>query len=108
MAGRNGGFGDGAYLLGGGPTDPVVTYREPLQYTTAAVQAKIQGAVTLEAVILPDGTVGDERIKQSLDSRHGLEQEAIRSAKLWRFKPGTLNGVPVAVIATLVLDFRLH
>jgi TonB family protein len=106
--GRDGGFGDGAYGPDSGATNPVVVYREPLQYTSAAVHAKIQGAVVLEAVVLPDGTVGDVRITKSLDPRHGLDQEAIRTARLWRFRPGTLNGVPVAVIVTLLLDFRLH
>jgi len=106
--GRDGGFGDGAYGPDSGATNPVVVYREPLQYTSASVHAKIQGAVVLEAVVLPDGTVGEVRITKSLDPRHGLDQEAIRTAGLWRFRPGTLNGAPVAVIVTLVLDFRLH
>lgn len=73
-----------------------------------AVQARIQGEVWIECVILADGTVGPLRVVRSLDSRYGLDHEAIKAAKQWRSLPGTRNGRPVAVTATIGLTFRIH
>jgi outer membrane biosynthesis protein TonB len=42
-------------------------------YTPEAVQARIQGAVWLEFVVLADGTVGSIRVVRSLDARLGLD-----------------------------------
>jgi protein TonB len=106
--GSGGGFGGGAYRPGSGVTDPTLVRQEAPKYTSDAMRAKIQGVVELEAVVLPNGTVGDVRITRSLDARYGLDQEAIRAAKAWLFKPGTLKGEPVAVLVTLILEFRLH
>jgi len=106
--GQGGGFGGGAYRPGSGVTDPTLVRQEAPKYTSEAMRAKIQGVVELEAVVLPNGTVGDVRITKSLDARYGLDQEAIRAAKAWVFRPGTLKGEPVAVLVTLILEFRLH
>ena len=106
--GEGGGFGGGAYRPGSGVTDPTLVRQEPPKYTSEAMRAKIQGVVELEAVVLPDGTVGDVRIIKSLDARFGLDQEAIRAARRWTFNPGTLKGDPVPVLVTLILEFRLH
>jgi periplasmic protein TonB len=77
------------------------------QYTADAMRAQIQGAVFLECIVLPDGTVGDVRVVKSLDSTFGLDQEAIRAAKQWRFQPGTRDGVAVSVVVTIELTFTL-
>jgi protein TonB len=80
---------------------------EPL-YTTAAMVAKIQGSVELEAVVLENGAVGDVHVTRSLDRTNGLDEAAIRAARQWVFRPGTERGRPIAVLVTLVIDFRLH
>jgi protein TonB len=106
--GEGGGFGGGAYRMGSGVTDPTLVKQEAPKYTSEAMRAKIQGIVELEAVVMPNGSVGDVRITKSLDARFGLDQEAIRAAKAWLFRPGTLQGEPVPVLVTLILEFRLH
>jgi TonB family protein len=45
---------------------------------------------------------------RSLDSTFGLDQEAIKAAKQWRFRPGTRFGEPVAVLVTIELTFTLR
>jgi TonB family protein len=73
------------------------------------MRAKIQGTVTLEAVVNADGTVGDVRVVRSLDRTHGLDLEAIKAAKLWFFRPATdREGRPVPIIVTLELLFTIH
>jgi TonB family protein len=48
----------------------------------------MQGVVLLECVVLSNGTVADVRIIRSLDPAFGLDEEAVRAAKQWRFIPG--------------------
>ena len=63
----------------------------------------------MEAVVLADGSVGDTHIVRSLDGgRYGLDQEAERAARQWRFKPGTHLRQPVAVLVTIELTFTLR
>ena len=106
--GYGGGTGGGAYRPGNGVELPQLVREVKPQYTADAMRAKIQGAVFLECVVLPDGTVGDVRVTRSLDSTFGLDQEAIRAAKQWRFRPGTRFGEPVPVLITIELTFTLR
>jgi protein TonB len=39
---------------------------------------------------------------------YGLNEEAIKALKKWRFKPATMNGQPVAVQANVEVNFRLY
>src|SRR5690606_7728059 len=88
--GTGGNIGGGVARPGSGITAPTLIRPEAKpNYTAEAMRAKIQGRVTLEAIVTADGTVGDVRIIRSLDPTFGLDQEAIRTAKLWRFRPGT-------------------
>jgi len=64
--------------------------------------------VLLECVVRPDGSVGDVQILRSLDGVFGLDQEAIKAAKQWRFAPGTRLGEPVPVLVTIELTFTLR
>ena len=57
-------------------------------YTAGAMRAKVQGVVVLECVVLPDGTIGNITIIKSLDKVFGLDQEAVKAARQWRFLPG--------------------
>jgi protein TonB len=102
------GFGDGVTPGGPGVTTPIVIHQVKPQYTADAMRAKIQGTVWLECVVMPDGTVGDVRVRRSLDPLFGLDQEAIAAAKRWRFKPGLVGGKPVAVAVTIELTFTLR
>lgn len=106
--GTGGGFGGGAYQPGNGVINPRLLIQKEPQYTSEAMRAKIQGDVELEAVILPNGLVGDIRVVKSLDDKFGLDQEAIKAAKQWVFQAGTRFGEKVPVIVTLILTFRLH
>jgi periplasmic protein TonB len=77
------------------------------QSTAAALEARIQGAILLGVVVLPDGTVGEVTIAQSLDSVYGLDDEAVKAVKQWRFEPGAKNGKPVAVEVEITMTFSL-
>ena len=106
--GRNGGFGDGAMREGSGAQPPTLLLRVDPKYTTEAMRSRIQGEVTLEALIGPDGTVKDVRIARSLDRSTGLDDEAMKTARQWRFKPATYQGQPVAYLVLIVMTFNLR
>lgn len=106
--GSGGGTGGGVYRPGAGITLPRPVREVKPQYTAEAMRAKIQGEVWLEAVVLPDGSVGKVEVVRSLDSVFGLDQEAIKAAKLWRFAPGTRQGEPVPVLVTISMTFTLR
>ena len=105
-AGYGGGTGGGAYQPGNGVQAPKLLKLVQPQYTADAMRAKVQGVVVLECIVLPDGTVGDARVKRSLP--FGLDEEAIKAARQWRFSPGTRQGEPVAVIISIELSFSLR
>jgi periplasmic protein TonB len=106
--GWGGGTGGGAYRPGSGIENPVVLREVKPQYTADAMRAKIQGIVVVECVIMPDGTVGDVQVVKSLDPTFGLDQEAVKAAKQWRFVPGKKQGQPVPVLVTIELAFNLR
>jgi periplasmic protein TonB len=106
--GTGGGTGGGAYRPGAGITLPEVLKEVKPAYTAEAMRAKVQGVVWLECIVMPDGTVGDVRITKSLDSVFGLDSEAIKAARQWRFKPGVRQGQPVPVVITIELTFTLR
>jgi TonB family protein len=106
--GSGGGTGGGVYRPGNGVTLPRVLREVRPNYTSDAMRAKVQGVVVLECVVRPDGTVGDVSVIRSLDSTFGLDQEAIKAAKAWRFAPGTRMGEPVSVLISIELTFTLR
>jgi periplasmic protein TonB len=106
--GNGGGYGGGEYQPGNGVTSPVLIKEVKPNYTGDAMRAKLQGVVEMEAVVQPDGSVGRVHITRSLDGTFGLDQEAIKAVKQWRFRPGTLKGQPVPVLVNVELTFTLR
>ena len=106
--GYGGGTGGGAYRPGNGVISPEIVHEEKPQYTSEAMRMKVQGIVEVEAIVLPDGTVGPVQIVRSLDDRFGLDQKAIEAVKRWRFRPGTRMGKPVPVLVNIELTFTLR
>ncbi|MDA1094460.1 MAG: energy transducer TonB [Acidobacteria bacterium] len=106
--GSGGGSGGGPYRPGNGVETPQPLRQARPNYTSEAMRAKIQGEVIIEAVVLPDGSVGDVKIVRSLDQNFGLDEEALKAARQWLFRPGTRFGEPVAVLVTIALTFTLR
>jgi len=115
--GEGGGMGKekGPYALGGnGGIAPPPGLKEPRilsqplpPYTEEARKQRIEGVVSLQAVILKDGTVTSFKILNGLG--YGLDNSAISTiASKWRFNPGTLDGAPVDVIVKIDVRFRLY
>jgi len=86
---------------------PVPIHQERPQYTQAAMAAQIEGPVLLEATVLADGSTGDVKVTQSLDSTLGLDDEAVKALKQWTWKPGTRGGQPSSVSVQIEMKFTL-
>ena len=77
-------------------------------YTSPALQARVQGVVVMDAVVLPDGSVGEVKIVRSLDGRFGLDEEALKAVKQWRFRPAARAGRPIAMLVSVEMMFELR
>jgi TonB family protein len=97
--------GTTTYKVGGGVTAPVVVSKKDPEYTEVARAAKYQGTVLLYVEIGPDGMAHNTRVVRSLGL--GLDEKAIEAVAQWQFKPGTKDGQPVTVAATIEVNFRL-
>jgi protein TonB len=104
--GTGGGCCDGAYHIGGDVTAPTVVYRVDPEYSEEARRARHEGTVVLEAVVRKDGTVDVVHLVRSLG--FGLDQNAIEALKVWRFRPGMRNGVPVDVTLNIEVRFNIR
>ncbi len=89
-----------------GVVRPVKVFGPPPRYTEEAREARVQGAVVLQAVIDTRGDVSDVKVLQGLSE--GLDQAAVEAVRQWKFKPATLNGERVAVYYEVAVDFRLE
>ena len=87
-------------------TAPVATTKVDPAYPPDVLRDKVEGTVTLYAIIRADGTVADIRVLGSLDSR--LDANAVRALSGWRFRPGIKNGEPVALEAVVEIPFRMR
>ncbi len=73
-------------------------------YPDIAKQARVQGVVILECTISPQGKVTDVKVLRGIPL---LDQAAIEAVKQWVYTPTLLNGVPVPVIMTVTVNFKL-
>ncbi len=87
------------------PTAPVALNEVDPAYTADAMRDRIEGTVTLYAVIRPDGSVTDIKVLNSLDDR--LDSSAMRALSRWHFRPGTKNGEAIALEAVVQIPFRM-
>lgn len=102
------GTGDGGvYTIGSGISNPQILVQTTPSYTDEAIKSKVQGIVILQAIIRHTGRVDSFKVLRALG--YGLEEQAIQEiAQNWRFRPGTLNGKPVDVLATIEVQFNLR
>ena len=105
--GSGGGFGGGAHRPGGSVTTPRLISQIRPNYTPDALERRIQGAVWLDVVVMRDGCPGAVRVARSLDPS-GLDEEAIKAIRVWRFEPGRMNEGAVERLAAIEVNFRLR
>jgi TonB family protein len=103
--GSGGGYGGGVYRVGGGISAPTILFQVEPEYSEEARKAKYNGEVTLTVVVDASGQVKNVKVVRGVGM--GLDEKAIEAVSKWKFKPGMKNGQPVAVMANIVVTFRL-
>ncbi len=75
-------------------------------YPESARQAGVEGTVLMQAVISTGGSLlGLSALNTMVDPE--LAKAAMEAVSGWRYEPTLLNGVPVEVITTITVNFRL-
>ena len=81
----------------------LIAFAEP-NYPPTAKTHGIEGIVVLDAVIDREGAIKD------LSSRTGhpwLAESALETVRHWRYRPTTVNGIPVEVQTEIQVTFTL-
>jgi TonB family protein len=93
------------FRTGKGVSPPSVLSKVDPDYTEEARLARYQGTVVVSAIIGTDGLAYNMKAVRGLGL--GLDEKAIEAISQWKFKPGTKDGQPVPVMATIEVNFRL-
>jgi TonB family protein len=78
------------------------------QYPAQARKERRSGKVIIEAVIDAEGYVRAPRVLKVPQDSPDLAAGAVEAVVQWRYKPALLDGQPVAVYFTLVVEFALN
>ena len=79
--------------------------RVPAEYPAIAKLARVQGAVTFSVIVGPDGKVQNV---QFVSGPAMLSQAGLDAVKQWVYQPFLLNGQPVTVQTTAIVNFVLN
>ncbi|MFN7994999.1 MAG: TonB family protein [Bryobacteraceae bacterium] len=96
---------EGVHRVGQDIQAPTLVRKIEPDYTEEARVAGLQGTVIVQVVVEPDGFAHDGQIVRGLGL--GLDENALEAISQWQFKPGTQDGQPVKVAATVEVHFRL-
>ncbi len=85
---------------------PVAISQPAPDYSDEGREKKVEGEVYLDFVVGVDGKTRDVRVTKSLGS--GLDEKSIEAVQRWTFKPGTVDGKPVAAKLRGSVSFHLQ
>jgi periplasmic protein TonB len=103
--GPGGGVGYDGSRTGGSVVAPVLLWKIDPEYSEDARKAKVQGTVFLRIEVDASGHTSNISVRQGMGL--GLDQKAMDAVSRWKFRPGTVNGKPVPMIAFVDVSFRL-
>jgi protein TonB len=106
-AGSSGSGATGPYRIGGtgGIMPPRKIKDVKPVYPLEALSARARGNVIIEATIGADGKVQHTSVVHSIAT---LDQAAVDAVRQWEYAPSMLNGVAVAVIMLVVVNFTIQ
>ena len=98
--------GEALENVGNGVQPPSVVNNVEADYSNAAREKRIDAGLVAKLIIDPLGFPRCARITKP--AGYGLEEQALKAVRQYRFKPATKNGIPVPVFITVVVKFRLY
>jgi TonB family protein len=90
--------------VGGDIKEPRLLSRPDPQYPAIAKQARVEGQVVIEATIDQNGNVRDVRV---LRGNALFNDAALEAVRRWKYERTLINGAPVDVLTTVVVNFTL-
>jgi protein TonB len=87
-----------------GVSAPVVLHKNDPKYTSAARQAALEGTVRLSLIVGENGHAQDVGIIHGVG--YGLDEQAVRAIRTWRFRPAMKDGAAVPVYAVIEVHFH--
>lgn len=84
---------------------PQVVLKVDPSYPGELMRDRVEGTVTLYAVIRKDGTVSEVRVLRGLEER--LDENAKTALSKWKFRPATKNGSAVDLEAVVQIPFAV-
>ena len=90
---------------GGRIQRPVKIRNVPPEYPDLARHGRVEGVVILECTLSPQGRVADVRVLRGIPL---LDKAAIEAVRQWVYTPTLLNDIPVPVVMTVTVDFRIR
>jgi TonB family protein len=83
-----------------------ITFKAKPSYTDAARQANEEGDIHAAVLFGSDGKIKYVLILKGL--RYGLNEQAVKAARLMKFEPQTENGKPISVVKRVVFSFDIY
>lgn len=82
-----------------------ITFKPKAEYTAEGRALKIEGEVVVSVIFKANGEIIVQNVVQGLG--HGLDEMALKAAKLIKYKPAISNGQPVDFPARVHIEFQL-
>jgi len=95
----------GPLHVGGEVKPPRLIYKTPPEYPRLALQTRIQGDVTIDAIIDRGGNVVQAH---ALSGPPMLIEAALKAVSGWKYEPTYLNGQPYPLELTVHVTFSLN
>ena len=93
---------------GAEPSVVVATLKSQVQprYTPEAIAEGLEGVMPLLITVDEEGAVVSAKVLKSFG--FGLDEEAIKAVRQWRYSPQLVNGVPTRVTKRITIKFQLE
>ena len=95
----------GPLRVGGGIKPPRKIKDVKPAYPPGVLAEQMRGTVVIEATIDTDGKVCSAKILHSVPA---LDQAALDAVRQWEYAPSLLDGLPVAVVFTVIVNFVIQ
>ena len=96
----------GLYRVGKGVSAPIPLNAVEAEYTDEAKRQRISGVCMISLIVGADGRPLNPRVIRRLEP--GLDRKALEAANKYQFRPATKKGVPVPVMITVMMNFKLY
>jgi TonB family protein len=91
--------------IGGAVAESNLTRKVQPLYPVAAKRSGVQGTVELEIRVTKDGVPAELRVLRSPSD--DLSESALEAVRQWRYRPTLLNGSPVEIVSTVIVNYTL-